>query len=57
MMRWLLAWFLMFTLLYVFSRTRPGHTIIYYTAWLLVVLLVITHYAEIDDLFKKGFSS
>jgi hypothetical protein len=24
---------------------------------LLVVLLVITHYAEVDDLFKKGFSS
>jgi hypothetical protein len=57
MMRWLLAWFLMFLLLYVLSRTRPGHTIIYYTAWLLVVLLVITHYAEVDDLFKKGFSS
>ncbi len=57
MMQWLLAWFLLFLMLYILSRTRSGHTIIYYTAWLLVVLLVVTHYDMIDTIFKGGFSS
>jgi hypothetical protein len=57
MMQWLLAWFLLFLMLYILSRTRSGHTIIYYVAWLSVVLLVITHYDMIDSIFKKGFSS
>lgn len=57
MSSWLLAWFLMFMLLYVLSRTRSGHTVIYYTAWLAVVLLIVTHYSSIEDIFKRGFTS
>jgi hypothetical protein len=57
MMQWLLAWFLLFLMLYILSRTRSGHTIIYYTAWLLVVLLVVTHSDMIDSIFKGGFNS
>lgn len=53
-MGWLTAWLLMFLLLYVFSRTRSGHTIIYYGAWLLVVFLVVTHNKQITSILKGG---
>lgn len=56
MMGWVMAWMLMFLLLYVLSRTRSGHTIIYYGAWLLVVLLIVTHGTEISNLLSGGFS-
>ena len=55
-MQWLMAWFLMFALLYVLSRTRSGHTIIYWTAWLLVVFLIVTHADEISSIFSAGLS-
>jgi len=53
-MGWLTAWALMFALLYVLSRTRSGHTIIYYGAWLLVVLLIVTHGNQIAKILQGG---
>ncbi len=54
LMGWLTAWLLMFLLLYVLSRTRPGHTLIYYWAWLLVFLLIVTQGTHIAALISKG---
>ena len=53
-MGWLTAWFLMFMLLFVLSKTRGGHTIIYYTAWLLVTLLVVTQGKQIASILQGG---
>ena len=53
-MGFLLAWLLMFLLLFAFSRTREGHTIIYWTAWLLVLLLLVTHSGQINSILKGG---
>ena len=57
MMRWLLGWLLMFMLLYVLSKTRSGHTIIYWTAWLLVLLLIVSHADEINTMLSGVFQS
>jgi hypothetical protein len=53
-MGWLTAWVLMFLLLFVLAKTRSGHTIIYYTAWLLVVLLLVTHSTQITKILQGG---
>lgn len=53
-MNWLLAWIFMFLLLYVLSRTRAGHTIIYYVSWMLVLLLVVTHADQVKSLLTGG---
>ena len=50
MMQWLMSWFVLFLLLYVLSRTRPGHTVIYWLAWLTVLFLVVTNADEITSL-------
>lgn len=51
---WIVAWLLMFLLLYVLAQTRTGHTIIYYWAWLLVFLLIVTQSKQISALLAKG---
>jgi hypothetical protein len=51
---WITAWILMFLLLYVLSRTRAGHTVIYYTAWLLVALLLVTHSDQVTKILSGG---
>jgi hypothetical protein len=53
-MGWLLAWLLMGLLLYTLSRTQPGHVIIYWTAWLLVLLLLVTHSQQISSILQGG---
>ncbi len=53
-MGWLTAWFLMFMLLFVLAKTRGGHTIIYYTAWMLVLLLLVTHASQVTSILNKG---
>ena len=53
-MGFLTSWLLMFLLLYVLAKTRSGHTIIYYTAWLLVVLLLVTHSTQVTNILKQG---
>jgi len=44
----------MFMLLFAFSRSRAGHTIIYYWSWLLVVLLIVTHSDKLNSLMSGG---
>ena len=44
----------MFVLLYVFSRNKAGQVIVYYTAWLLALLLVVTHSDQIVSILSGG---
>jgi len=44
----------MFVLLYVFSRTKAGQVIVYYTAWMLTLLLVVTHADQIVSILSGG---
>lgn len=44
----------MFAMLYVLSKTRAGHTIIYYVSWTLVLLLIVTHASQIKDILSGG---
>lgn len=51
---WLLAWIVMFLLIYALSKTKWGSVIIYYTAWLLVFLLVVTHSKQLISILTSG---
>lgn len=51
MAKWLIAWITMFMLLFILARTRAGHTVIYYVAWLLTLLLIVTHAGELVSIF------
>ena len=53
-MGWLSAWFLMFLLLFVLAKTRAGHTVIYYGAWMLVLFLVVTHSKQLTTILEGG---
>ena len=56
MMSWLIAWLVMFLLVYSMSRTRVGNVVIYYVAWLLLFLLIVTHASQlISSLTGGGF--
>ncbi len=56
-MGWLLAWILLFLLLYVLGQTRAGHTLIYYWAWLLVALLIVTNGQQISNILNQGLGT
>ena len=53
---WLVSWILMILLIFTVSRTKAGEVTIYYTAWLLVFLLIVTHAVEISSIltFNQG---
>lgn len=51
---WLTAWLLMFMLLFILARTRAGHTIIYYLAWLMVALLIVSHGKQVASILSGG---
>lgn len=51
---WIGAWIVMFLLLFGLAKSRAGHTIIYYWAWLLVVLLIITHSNQLQSVLSGG---
>jgi len=51
---WLAAWIVLFLLLFGLAKSRAGHTIIYYWAWLLVVLLIITHPNSLTSVLSGG---
>lgn len=48
------AWLLVFMLLFVLAKTRAGHTVIYYVAWALVLLLIVTHSKQITGILQRG---
>jgi hypothetical protein len=51
---WLLSWIVLFALLYILSARNWGKTIIYYTTWLIIVLLIVLNGNEIASIFASG---
>lgn len=51
---WLLAWFVMFLLIYALSKTKWGNVIIYYTTWLLIFLLIVGNYRQLLSILISG---
>lgn len=51
---WFSAWILIIAALYGLSRSKAGHAAIYYTLWLLVILMLVTHYQQITDTLKNA---
>jgi predicted aspartyl protease len=49
--KWITAWLLLITISVALSRTTPGERLLYYAIWLSIVLILVTHYQEITDLF------
>lgn len=40
--KWLLAWAVMLTILFLLNKTKFGHVAIYYGLWLLLVFLLVS---------------
>ncbi len=51
---WLAAWLLFILIIVAIAQTKAGNTVVYYLAWLAVILLVVSHYQEITDILKAG---
>jgi hypothetical protein len=47
---WIVTWLIFIALFVALSGTRWGKTIVYYGLWLMVVLLIVTHGAELASL-------
>ncbi len=54
LIQWLSAWLLFILILALLARTAAGKTIFYYLLWLAVILLLVTNYQQIADLFAAG---
>lgn len=52
--KWITAWTLIIALLVASSHLEPGQKLLSYLAWLLVVLIIVTHYKDIGDFFSKN---
>lgn len=51
---WLAAWALFIFIIIAIAQTKAGNTIAYYLLWLAVIFLLVSHYQEINDIFKAG---
>ena len=51
---WVAAWLILIVGLYAISRTKAGKAIVYYTLWLAVVFLLVTHAGVIQGIFTQG---
>ncbi len=47
---WIVTWIVFIALLVALSASRAGKTIVYYVLWLAVLLLVVSHGAELASL-------
>ena len=48
---WLASWLVMLIFLVALAQTEWGKRIVYYLAWLSVLLLVVSHFGEFSSLF------
>lgn len=51
---WLAAWTIIIVILIALSHTRPGRVIIYYTAWVGVIFILVTRSQDISNLFTQA---
>lgn len=54
LVKWLAAWILLLIILYGFSQTKAGHTVVYYVLWLAVAFLLASHAQEIAAILAQG---
>jgi hypothetical protein len=47
---WIVTWLIFIAVLVALANVRWGKTIVYYALWLMVLLLVVTHGAELATL-------
>lgn len=50
--RWVLAWAVLFVILWLFSKLAIGYTILYYLAVLVILLLLVTQYQAIASMLS-----
>lgn len=48
--RYMIAWLLIFVVLVLLNKTKMGHTVIYYTLVLAILLLLLTQYQAIASI-------
>lgn len=46
------AWTLFLLLLFFLAKTKWGQTLLYYLCWALCLLLIVSHYQDIQTLFS-----
>ena len=51
---WLASWFIIFAIIIALLQTSWGKVIVYWSTWLLIVLLLVTHANEIGNIFTSG---
>ncbi len=49
---WIVTWVIMIAVLVALASTRWGKTLVYYTLWLMVVILVVSHGKELASLIN-----
>ena len=49
---WVLTWIIMISVLVALSATRWGRPIVYYSLWLMVVILVVSRGSEVSSLIN-----
>ncbi len=51
---WVAGWALIIVVIFLLSRTRAGQSIVYYVAWLSIVLVLVTHASAIQQIFQQA---
>ena len=51
---WAAAWLILIVALYAIAHTKAGKTIVYYTLWLAVVFLLVSHAGLVQGIFAQG---
>ncbi len=51
---WVAAWLLIIGFLWMLANTKWGHPIVYYTMWMSIVFVLVTHYGTIQNIFNIG---
>lgn len=51
---WIAGWLLIITVIFLLSRSRAGQTVVYYVAWLSIVLVLVTHADAITTIFQQA---
>lgn len=51
---WIAGWFIIILALYILAKTQWGKPIVYYSLWLMVVFLLITHYSSISGILQAA---
>lgn len=51
---WMAGWFLFILILIALAHTQVGEPIVYYLLWLMIILLLVSHYKEINTVFMNA---